>query len=92
MAGSRRERYGRRVRAVREAAGRVLPGRRRGGPRPPERSRSLLEVHDIGSLRGPELDGYIERIRPPNVRVMLPWLAMVIAPCADVVHGRVGRS
>ncbi len=74
------------ARAVMEQAARVLRSRRsRRG-----RDQSLLEVHDIAALRGPDLDAYIERIKPPNRRIMLPWLMMVAAPAADVAHGRVG--
>jgi two-component system sensor histidine kinase DesK len=54
-----------------------------------KRNNSLLAVHDLAVLRGAELDTYIEGIKPPGARVMLPWMTLVIGPAADVSAGRV---
>ncbi len=72
-------------RQVGEAARAVWEARRRAH----ERNPSLLEVHDLRGLRGSALDSYIERIRPPGGRTMVPWLLIAIAPGSDIVRGRV---
>lgn len=76
------------VRQAVDAARGVRDARRRAH----ERNPSLLEVHDLAALRGAELDAYIERIRPPDGRTMLPWLLIAIAPGTDVAHGRVSPA
>ncbi|WP_269854206.1 sensor histidine kinase [Streptomyces sp. RPT161] len=43
-------------------------------------------------LRGAELDRYIEKLKAPTAAAMVPWLTMLIAPGADVAHGRVGPA
>ncbi|MDI5961576.1 histidine kinase [Streptantibioticus silvisoli] len=72
-------------RRTRQAALGLVAARRRAH----ERSTGLLEVHDLERLRGAELDAYVERIKPPDGRPMLPWLLIAVGPGADVAHGRV---
>ncbi len=52
----------------------------------------LLDAHQMRHLRGAELDTYIEKLKPPTAATMIPWLTILIAPVADVAHGRVGPA
>ncbi|WP_241968342.1 histidine kinase [Streptomyces sp. ICBB 8177] len=87
MAGNRGTRARRAWQEARRWWGRVEVARR-GRGRPRQRGQNLLEVHDLGSLQGAELDSYIERIKRPDSRIMLPWLTIMVAPAADVLHHR----
>ncbi len=84
-------------RNVRDRVGHALSAalearRRRERERAERHNNSLLTVHDLGRLHGTELDSYIERIKPPSGRVMMPWVMLAIGPAADVAHGRVGPA
>jgi two-component system sensor histidine kinase DesK len=56
------------------------------------RQQGLLDAHEMRHLRGTELDAYIEKLKAPGATAMMPWLSMLIAPGADVAHGRVGPA
>lgn len=74
--------------ALRRVGG-AIRGVRAARRRAHERNASLLEAHDLAALNGADLDTYIERIKPPDGRAMLPWLLIAIGPGSDVAHGRV---
>ncbi|MGW7002496.1 sensor histidine kinase [Streptomyces sp. NPDC054933] len=66
--------------------------RERWRSRTARREQGLLDAHEMRQLRGAELDSYIEKHKAPTAKTMMPWLSMLIAPGADVAHGRVGPA